>query len=222
MDWPLAIRRNRDALRRIVAVLFAMAGLKVGGTLVTLPRGVFQAVLFILRPAESAVRRLIVIAAHGLKLSPRPKRAAPVGLAPREGSARLMAFPLLDPLKQFDAEAIWDVAPPALLAVSAIFDPALGFRAVPSLQEPVSASLLGLRLNALIRALDDLPRQARRLVRWKAQRDLALGLKGSFRPLRLSPIRPGLAPGRRQRSSHEIDDVLRECHGLALDRMNAP
>jgi hypothetical protein len=35
-------------------------------------------------------------------------------------------------------------------------------------------------------------------------------------------MRPGLPPGWRQRRLHEIDDVLRECHGLANDLLNAP
>ncbi|MGB8816798.1 MAG: hypothetical protein WCC66_02645 [Rhizobiaceae bacterium] len=219
MDWPLAINRNRDALRRIVAALFALTGLKIGGSLSTLPRHVYAAVMLVLRPAESAVRRLITLAAHGLVLQPQAPHAAPVGLAPREGSARKPAFALLDPLKQFDPDAIWDADAPMFIEVHGPFDPAFGFHEVPSSLAPVAANLLGLRLNALMRALDDLPRQARRLVRWQARRDLALA---QMRPMRLSPIRPGPPPGKRQRPLHEVDDILRECHGLALDRLNAP
>ncbi|MGB8818369.1 MAG: hypothetical protein WCC66_10665 [Rhizobiaceae bacterium] len=218
MDWTLAITRNRDALRRIVAALFALAGLKVGGSVSTLPRHVYHAVLWVLRPAESAVRRLITIAAQGLVLKPQPPRAAPAGLVLREGSARVQAFALLDPLKQFDPEAVWDIGEPTLVHVEGSFDPALGFREVPSSLAPINANLIGLRLNALMRALDDLPGQARRLVRWQTRRDLALA---ENRPVRLSPIRPGPPPGKRHRSRHEVDDVLRECHGLALDLLNA-
>ncbi len=32
MDWPLVSRRTRDALRRIVAALFALTGLAKGAT----------------------------------------------------------------------------------------------------------------------------------------------------------------------------------------------
>ncbi|MGB8816917.1 MAG: hypothetical protein WCC66_03250, partial [Rhizobiaceae bacterium] len=74
MDWALAISRNRDQLRQIVLALFTLAGMRVGGSLFTLRRDVFAAILFVLRPAESAVRRLIVIAAHGLILKPKSTR----------------------------------------------------------------------------------------------------------------------------------------------------
>ncbi len=70
-----------------------------------------------------------------------------------------------------------------------------------------------------MRALNDIPRQARRLKRWEIKRDAAL--KAS-KPTRLSPMRPGLPPGWRERRTHEIDDVLKECHRLANDRVKAP
>ena len=80
MDWALAIRRNRDQLKDIVLALFALARMRVGGSLFTLRRDVFAAIMLVLRPAESAVRRLIVIAAHGLAPSignqPQARRLA--------------------------------------------------------------------------------------------------------------------------------------------------
>ena len=63
MDWARAIERNSEALKGIVETLFAMLGL---APVVRLPRSVHSAVLRVLRPAESAMRRLIVIAARGL------------------------------------------------------------------------------------------------------------------------------------------------------------
>ena len=69
MDYTLAIRRNRDQLRTIVLTLFALARMRVGGSLFFLPRSTFSIIMLVLRPAESCVRRLIVIAAHGLKPS---------------------------------------------------------------------------------------------------------------------------------------------------------
>ena len=58
MDWTLAIERNREALKRILAGLVAMAaladGLGVGAP--TLPRPLYRAVLRLLRPAEAAAR----------------------------------------------------------------------------------------------------------------------------------------------------------------------
>ena len=225
MDYTLAIRRNRDQLRTIVLTLFALARMRVGGSLFFLPRSTFTKIMLVLRPAESCVRRLIVIAAHGLVLTPKkprdfvilghlsedPARAMPDGIIPSR------AFKLFDPLKHFDPDSIWDAEPvwesgfdlphPTYYSTLETTDPTL------------DATHLGQRLNALIRALDNLPAQARRLVRHYARRDAALKAR---KPTRMSPMRPGLPPGWRERKVHEIDDVLRECHGLAHDRLNAP
>ena len=89
MDWNAAIERNREALKRVLAVLVAMAGLGGGdlvlhgrgGRTVILPRHLHRAVLGLLRPAEAAARRLIIVAAYGLvvaPLSPRKPKARPV------------------------------------------------------------------------------------------------------------------------------------------------
>ncbi len=64
INWDKAIARNRDALLRIVEVLFAMAGLAEGEIAATLPRHLRNHILRILRPAEAAVRRLVIIAAR--------------------------------------------------------------------------------------------------------------------------------------------------------------
>ncbi len=60
MDWDLAIKRNSEALVEIVADLFAMLGFALTDTAARLPWPTYRAVLRILRPAESALRRLIV------------------------------------------------------------------------------------------------------------------------------------------------------------------
>ena len=72
MDWELAIRRNREDLLKIVAMIFMTIGLMPGGVVATLPRRVYYAAQRILRPAESAVRRLIFMRAHGMTV-PEPK-----------------------------------------------------------------------------------------------------------------------------------------------------
>ena len=61
MDWARAIERNQTALTRIVAALMAMVEMSAFGAM-RLPQTAYFAVLRILRPAESAVRRLIFIA----------------------------------------------------------------------------------------------------------------------------------------------------------------
>ncbi len=65
MDWDEIIERNAERLAAVVTGLFVMAGFGRGGTAL-LPRHVCRALLILLRPAESALRRLIIIAARGL------------------------------------------------------------------------------------------------------------------------------------------------------------
>lgn len=74
MDWTHAVERNLAILMRIADALCAMAGIGADaapGSLrasfpASLPRHLHAAVLSILRPAESALRRLILIAARDL------------------------------------------------------------------------------------------------------------------------------------------------------------
>ena len=77
--------------------------------------------------------------------------------------------------------------------------------------DPVDAAGLHLRLLSSRRALKNLPREARRLARWQARNKLKL------RPRRFSPLRIGYPPGKRKRSTHLVDDILKECQALALD-----
>jgi hypothetical protein len=65
------------------------------------------------------------------------------------------------------------------------------------------------RLGALKDALENLPRQARRLVRALARRENIPRLR--FR----MPLRIGPPPGHRKRPRLEIDTVLHDCHWLA-------
>jgi hypothetical protein len=236
MDWPYAINRHHNALLRIVAVLFAVVGLAEGGALSTLPRHVYRTVMLVLRPAESAVRRLVVMAARGLVVAPRPFRVAPAGIIPRAGAGakRLPVFCLMDPLKHFgpffgdvdddedeeDADHDYDEyqswSPPRI-SVPGYLDPVfLAPPPAPSSLDSVNAQSLARWLMALKLALDDLPKQARRLARWQARRDLARQSQTPFRPRRMSPFRPGLPPGYRKRQCHEVDEVLLDCHSLAL------
>ena len=77
MDWNGAIEKNRDALKRILATLVAMVQIAGGSS--TLPRHLYRAVLRLLRPAESAARRLIIVAARGLVVTlPRPRKSLPM------------------------------------------------------------------------------------------------------------------------------------------------
>ena len=76
-----------------------------------------------------------------------------------------------------------------------------------------SAASLTRRLQALKSALEDLPRQAKRLARWRQRRQAAPDLKF------LSPLRTGHPPGYRRKPIHEVDEVLIECDDLAWEAM---
>ncbi|MGL4488899.1 MAG: hypothetical protein ACRCU5_05580 [Rhizobiaceae bacterium] len=213
MDWPLAIEKNRERLLAVIVALITSLGILNGGRLTTLPHYLFHRALSILRPAEAALRRFIVIAAHQLDLSrlkPRKPSNTPVAnftFLPPRAADYVPAFQLIEPLKVFKEEL------PDFASFGASHDNTFGEMAEPSNRTPVLALQLGLRLLALKRALDHLPKQARRLARWYAARDLALQNNA---PHRLSPMRPGLPPARHKRPRHAIEDILLDCHSLAL------
>ncbi len=210
MDWPLVIDRNRTALLTIMGALMASLGLVSGGRLTVLPLFLYRRALLILRPAESAVRRLIMIVVHemalrGFKLRPARRDGLAEFLVfsrpnPR-GEPALPSFNLIDPLKIFGREAP---------DVDGLYS---GENSDGPEVTPISAASLGLRILALKNALENLPRHARRLARWYEQRDLAYAQNLAHR---YSPMRPGPAPASRRRTDHEVDEVLLECHLLAL------
>jgi hypothetical protein len=221
MNWARAVERNSEALKGVVETLFAMLGLSGVATVARLPRSVHSAVLRLLRPAESAVRRLIVIAARGLVVKPVPSRAFPAVPIVRSGELR-PSFQLFDPRKNF--ACLRGATAPRFLPRIHVFgnDPrvaALWAKAQPKAgHAPLPDGLangahLCRRLQALKAALEDLPRQARRLARWRVRREKAPSPK--FK----SPLRPGPPPGYRKKPVHEVDELLIECHALAYDAL---
>jgi hypothetical protein len=217
MDWALAISRNRNALLTIVAAIVALIGGREGGPIA---RRIRNAALALLRPAESATRRLIVIAARGVSVSPGLSRP-PIShaAAAAAGRERPPAFALFDRQRPFALcptvkrprlipriRTFWgELPPPPPLPAAA--------GAPPDPDAPVDAGRLRLRLRSLEAALADLPRQARRLARWRARR------APDIRPY--APLRLGMPPGHRRRPDREIDIVLRECHALACDALRS-
>ena len=227
MDWTRAIKRNSEALKGIVEALFAMLGLAGVAPMGRIPQPLHRAMLRVLRPAESAVRRLIVIAARGLVVklaASRPiSRPMPAGLIGKGGHSP-PSFQLFDQRKNFEAlrqhrrrftrnpprihffggdptvAALWPARPPAAAPA-------------PPPDGLINAARLARRLQALKLALEDLPRQARRLARWRVRRENAPGAK--FK----SPLRPGPPPGHRRKPVHKVDEVLAECHWLACDAL---
>jgi hypothetical protein len=220
MDWARAVEINRVALTRIVAALVSLFAAQGGSGRLPLP--VYQLIARVLHPAESAVRRLIVIAARGLEVSVPPARAMPKGMIIAGTSKGRVSFQLFDTRKQFG-----DVDDPpddrSQFRIRAIGAPSpheifLGKFAAPAatgFSSEAETSRVSRRLTALKSALDHLPRQAKRMARWLKRR------AAMTNPKFTSPLRPGRPPGHRKRGRDEIDLVLVECHALARDALTA-
>ena len=223
MDWDLAIKRNSEALNGIVAALFAMLGIVGAETVSRISQPLHRAVLLVLRPAEYALRRLIIIVARGLVVKVAPSRPMPKGqMIGKGGGSRLPSFQLYDTRKDFPElrqHCIkytkhpprihffpYDTLQPAPQPAPAPVSPSDGL---------VNAARLSRRLQAVKLALDALPRQAKRLARWRVRREAMPSPK--FK----SPLRPGPPPGRRKRQIHEVDEILADCHALAWDAMRS-
>ena len=223
MDWDRAIKRNSEVLAGIVETLFVMLGLVGDATVSRISWPSYRAVLRVLRPAESALRRLIVVAARGLVVAPVVSRPKPAGAAkPRKGGTpRVPSFQLFDPqtrimlprrrrppravprIHMFNADGEFITIGPPLR-------PAKAPARTKSADGMVSAVRVIRRLEALEAALADLPRQAKRLVRWRMRQET------SPNPSFKTPLRPGRPPGSRRRSTHEVDELLSECDWLAF------
>lgn len=239
MDWTLALNRHSLALRQVIATLAAIfINCSTIEPVRSLPRHVRIDMLRLLRPAESAARRLIVIAARGLVLpTVRPRKPGPNAYWGRNALGRLVrrvvplhklpgvkpapprghSFPLLDPLadptKRRPKRARHSVP---RIAQPGVFDR----RPVPPKPKPsdlVDARRIFQRLDTLTKVLDDLPKQARRYLRWCSRRERA---RAENRRHRQSLMKPGTPPGwqrqKRNRARHQVFDILDETHGLAL------
>lgn len=245
MDWDFAIEKHHGALKRILAMLFVMAGFPVlhacgdaalAGGAATLPRHLHRALLALLRPAEAAARRLVIVAARGLAVilperGPRPGAVAPrkagVPALPPKAVPRALTLPLFDPLPRFNRR-VRRTAIPRISVPGFTVPFAIAARREPSPDDPIDAARLALRLEALGAVLDDLPRHARRFARWRAAKAAALARErsgaGPARVRRVWPLRPGRPPGRHSRRSrrptHEVHEVLGDLHGLAVWALN--
>lgn len=224
MDWDAAIEKHRDALKSVLAGLLVLAGF-AGGSPVTLPRHLHRAVLRLLRPAEAAVRRLVIVAARGVvvRLQPlRPSRRK----RRRPRATAGTSFPLFDPLSRWGRirrrppqTCMPRIAFPGVTALSPIRRP-------PMPMDPIDTALLARRLAALGRVLDNLPQQALRFARWQARKARSTSMQqkpGEGVPLRIRrvwPLRPGRPPGHHpshgRRPAHAVHGILTDIHGLAL------
>lgn len=247
MDWDFAIERHRGPLLSLVLTLFAEIGLAEGGTIERLSKPLYRKVLRVLRTAESAVRRLIIVAARDIVVEPRPQRPARAErVSSDKGKAestsngsgqgkvkpkRGVFFKLFDPPKRlkkfFGRPPKRPRAEPRIRILDEPDPRAPIFRLfrqpepppappTPVIEEQVTVDYgtvnaihLCRRLLAIKDALEDIPRQARRLARWRARP------VEERRPQLSTPLRVGRPPGFRKRQVHEVDEILVECHWLA-------
>lgn len=223
MDWALAIERNRGALLRILSVLFAFIGLKEEATSVSpLSRMMRNSVLRLLRPAEAATRRLIVIEAEGIEVELGPTRQGGTGGAKRSraGSSRGAVFPLFDPRRRSGPpKQKRRKGPEPQIRFLDGFDPAYEPyepTAPASPDDLLDSTRLCQRLLALKAALEDLPKQARRLARVQLRRAENEKLR------RITPLRGGRPPGHREKPTHEVDEILADCEILARHALKPP
>lgn len=224
MDWDAIIGNRTAALVRLVAVVFAVAGLVLGGPVVaSLSGDARRRILRVLRPAESALRRLIFVAARELVVAVSAKRAGSSGPYPKGcGSPdRVPPFALFDPRKWF-----WELSNGRRFVrgagprISSFDDerPAFDAPASPSADAKINPVGLCRRLQALHKALEHIPAQALRLARMQSRR------RAAGEPFkRTEPLRGGTPPGHRKNPTHEVDEILADCHFLAMtDRPHNP
>ena len=238
-----AIECNRERLVSVVVELFAMIGLTEGAMVERVSKPVYRKVQRILRSAESALRRLIIASARDIVVEPSLKRPAPAerknsgqieSKAEGEGKPkrkRGFLFNLFDRSRRPD----WGIPrrrkthkrskiQPRVRLLFDDPDPRVPWFLRPQAPAPtptpvpekvpavddgtVSATRLCRRILAFAEALADIPRHAMRYARWHnkpiEQR----------RPQRASPFRLGRPPGWRIRPTHEVDEILKNCHWL--------
>ena len=209
-DWDEMVEANRVRLIGLLAGLFAMLGTG------PVRRVVWRGVLAKLVPMESALRRLIFIMARDLSVTLPAVRALSGAVPKGKGGEGKPVFRLTDVMRDPDPKPRSTPGHgPRILFLDE-------WRARPDKPKPCDDDLmdtaaLRYRLAAMQAALDDLPAQARRLARWYARRDR---MKAAGKFSRLYPIRSGRAPGHLEGGKREVDEVLANCHGLALDCRN--
>ena len=230
MDLPQSINLNRTVIARIVAGLFALLGLTDGSAPGRISSDLHRSIARVLLSAESAVRRLIVFLAKSIQVKSihvksvdvkvSPARPMPSGIVGAGQGNQRLSFQLFDPRQR--------IFRPQRQPKTARPQPRISFfgdgdvRTIswgqhsrnltpPPKDDQANPENLVRRLQAVKAALDNLPRQARRLVRALARRQKSPRLK--FK----GPLRPGHAPGYRKRPREDIDHVLRECDWLARE-----
>jgi hypothetical protein len=224
--WSAEIETNRQTLRTIIATLCAWVRLAVN-----INHKQRLEILRTLRPAEAATRRLIVMAARGLVLKPTVHRPMPLATAKklrtlRQQKCRRLQFQLSDPKVQMAPPTRKKYAKfgprisiiqPVDPTVTAIFHALAPKSEIPPPQPRTENPTLTWRLEAIQAALENIPRQANRYLRWKARREKI----ATERPIQTSPLRPGRAPYAPKTPTRDVHFILERCHLLARETLKA-
>ena len=220
MDGRQTIEFHREALLRLVMAMFVSAGMQPGGApMARLPKPIRCLIARVLLPAESATKRLILFLSNRLTLPAKKdgsgaRRKAANSDAKSRSRSPAPSFWLFDRRKFFPelSDKTRRVPRGRGPQITDIFgsprrrepDP------VAAPRNPDDSVRLCRRMLALYRALNDLDGQAMRLLRVMAKRKQAKRGKARY-----GPMRPGFPPGYRRNKTHEVDDILYECHMMA-------
>ncbi len=194
LNWP----RVAALAARITVLLGAGA---------MLPRSLRNQALRLLRPAESMLRRLLVLmaikqSAIWNRNSPHPKLSQGRRRTAKDQAARGRApaqnFPLLDPLH---LPSMVQPPPPYATFGPRIWSLGSDWTCLPAeteLPELLPIARLQDRLARLQAALDTPGKHVARMARWLARRG------NGGRPRRLFPMRPGRPPGYARRGNDQL------------------
>jgi hypothetical protein len=241
MNLTGEVEHNRGKFIPIIALLFKLAriapgerpelrpGARADAFMISLPLYVYAKVMELLVPAEAALRRLIIMVAHGLDFTPpafripapRKDIAAPEGGsgAPAPAAAPLVpaipAFQMFDPIKTFE-----DYYRAEITGIARPFPGA--FPPARAESEPVSAISLWRRIHALSGAFNDLPGMAKLYLTWKARSRHQRKHNLPSRPKRVCILRPLYLRGFARRPKTDVHELLRECNIWAQEILNPP
>jgi hypothetical protein len=255
--WSLekCVVNYKGKLLVIIAELFRLARIVPGevpdvasGEIwdVSLPRYCWQKVLALLTPAESALRRLIIMAAHGKPIAPfvpdeqdfgeqdfgnfgdsllnSHPDCSPSSEAVRGELSKLSPkfpkFDMFDPMKKFGYCGFYDDDEwEALQAKKAAAGPLIIPQADRAKRmDPVNALGLWRRIQALHHAAQHFDGCVARYISWyqRQRYQLKNKLKVTGRK-RLGLMRGGSIPGYIHKGEHEVHDLLGSVHILAWD-----
>ena len=208
LNWP-----------RVAALASRIAALLGAATM--LPRSLRNQALRLLRPAESMLRRLLVLmaikqSAIWSRHSPHPEPVEGRGRATIEPARRKhprapsQNFPLLDPLH---LPSMVQPPPPYATFGPRIWSLGSDWTYLPAqteLPELLPIARLQDRLARLQAALDAPDKHVARMARWLARRG------DGQRPRRLFPMRPGRPPGYARRGNDQLGlSALRDLNHFA-------